>query len=252
MDYEAIIEEIVGRTPPTDEIAQRRAFRECLKYADEHLIAHVDYNYFVVRAANACGQPAVNKDVRRLLEPAGDEAIELSYDDAHGPELRANSSALLLLSELFRLLSQSQLDGEHVHFTTGSFPFTERSFPLTVVRCADSTIAILPEEKEPQATAAGQLRALRDIAAHEVAFFMISVQIPPTMPVTRNRVYRVTSIEPYENQRCWGKHVSNASPGREFVFHFRGDDGADDSICLLLDDPEVHFFRSDDLRQAET
>lgn len=250
MKYKKVIDEIIKEYNYASELDRRRAYIKCIEYADENYDFTDDYNSFLEEAADALGQKRMYKEtVKASVRLNGKEKIQLMFNENNGHELIANADGLAFLSRVLRNLAKSRLPGEHAHLHYSEPPLYGDSFPLTIYYEDDvwfDKYAVKLEE-------AGLFEDFeetvetRDISGEDIRAF-ISVEItPPSLMMTRGKIYHAISVEKYEGQDIWKKEI-RADLSRLYIFKFVRDDGDIQQLALDIDDEDFFFYTENDLK----
>lgn len=249
MDYKEAIEKLISEFDIKSEIGRKTAYAKCVDYAKENLKSPKNFNSFVAEAAKMLEQIPIRKDVAAASVPAsGNEKLHLTYSQENGPVLTGNKTGLLYLSRLLANLADSDKTGEHTHLYYGEFPMYGKTFPLTIYLEDDFWLfkhANVPPETEKVPAAK---RQKRNIDPNKIVAFAIFDDIPPTIPITRNNIYKVRSCVKYRDQKVWVKGVSDKSD-RLFVFEFIGNDDITHQIVFDLDDLTILFITERDIKK---
>ncbi|HEX9063344.1 MAG TPA: hypothetical protein VF941_24495, partial [Clostridia bacterium] len=87
----------------------------------------------------------------------------------------------------------------------------------------------------------------RDISGEDIRAF-ISVEItPPSLMMTRGKIYSAISVEKYAGQDIWKKEI-RADLSRLYIFKFVRDDGDIQKLALDIDDEDFFFYTENDLK----
>jgi hypothetical protein len=241
-DYARIIQKLIEGIDMDSDLERKKAFNKCVEYAEKELKDKSDYNYFVAMAAKMLGQPPIFKDITASIQTKGDEKLYLFYNPSHGPELCGNESGLSYLSEILTLLSKSKLDVDHVHLDHILYG---NSYPLTIWKERDTWFKehATKKESEPEKPI-----PRRDLNPSEIKALLFPVPMPPPELLTKNKLYKIISVEKYQDQKVWEKAIRQ-SKERMFVFKILDDVGNQVSFAFDLDDTAVLFFTQGDLVQ---
>jgi hypothetical protein len=159
--------------------------------------------------------------------------------------LTGNAEGLRYLAALCTELAREAVEGDHVHLYTDNPLMRGKTFPLTVYHEPDAWFAELDaqdaveDEEEPAIEP-------RDLQVSEVAALCVLVETPPNMLLTKERLYRVLSIEPCRDQDVWTRRIRDDN-ARLFLFTVTNDEGLEQRFGFDLDDPEVLFLSRQDL-----
>jgi hypothetical protein len=267
----ALLSTLLSPEDTADEAARRRAYRRCMDFAQE-MREGKDAplaNLLLARAAQRLGQTRAHlSDLIPSLapDPADGARLSLTYSDDAGPDLVGNADGLRYLSGLLSALADAAMLGEHVHLEPDEHPFAPDSYRLTVSLTGDEWFERRAagdpegEEKEERGGADDDAPVRREIEAGDIAAlcFLLGTgarPLPPMLPLTPGRLYRVFGTHPLspDGPACWKKYpagLTEAAP-RMVVFGLRDDDREPFEIALHLDDPDLHYFTRRDLEPLE-
>jgi hypothetical protein len=256
IDIEGLLHELLSEYDLDDPTARRDAYQSCLDYADLKLRLSLDRNAFISRASNVLGQEMVFAEVVRELVPgSGEEKIHMDYTPELGMVFSGNRSGLLYISRLIQTLSQSTLEGEHVHLHGAEWPLVGDSYPITWYlesdrwfEMASADADFTPVDSEFSGMDRGEeMHSLDTVEPGDVFAIQLLHPIPREMMMSPRKIYLVTRTEPYSGQKIWRK--GNSESDTMWVFHFVRDDGAPERIALEPEDPDVILLRQQDLDQ---
>jgi len=193
-------------------------------------------------AAHKLHQVPIRMDVASgELELTGSEKLHLDYSLANGPVLTGNETGLLYLSRIINNLARIKEPGEHSHFYNAEPPLAGDSYPLTIYYEADAWF----DRHAKKSTPSKQI-AERTISPENLYAFVILDSIPPTLPISRQSVYPILSVEPYREQRVWIKAIRE-STDRLYVLTLADDNEQPFQFGIDLDDPTVVLFQKENL-----
>jgi hypothetical protein len=238
------LEQLLSDFDLKEESGRKQAYSACIKYANKHLSEAKEFNLFIAAAAKELGQVPIRKDiVKQNIQETGGEKLHLTYSPQNGPVLTGNNQGLLYLSSILSQLAQGNEYGEHTHLYNGEPPMFGNSYSLTIYYEDDSWFwkyanknTETPEDTTPT----------RSILPEDIFAFLISDQIPPSMPISANRIYPVKAVHKYEKQSVWIKDIRKNND-RVYVFSFENDHGGRMQLGFDLDDTSLLFFRKEDL-----
>lgn len=247
MAYEEIIEELISEYELNSEFLTRRAYRKCFEYAKQKFEDPAAFNAFMEMVAMRLGQVPIRKDiVRPIVQSGGEERLHLGYESERGPLLSANQSGLIYLVKVLQELAETNQPGEHVHFDNGQPPLHGKSFPLTISYQSDEWF--INGAKTQNSMAQEYPIPQRDINPARIKALVILQPLPPTFPMSRNKLYRVLSWKKLEGEKCWQKKIRELTE-RMYVFRFISDDNQQEEMAFDLDDSQVLFLTDSELEQ---
>lgn len=238
MEYEQILDGLVGPADLATEDTRRAAYLRCLEYADRAFPDALDYNPFVALAAERLGQPAVFRNVASAVTWTGGEHLHLRYSGETGPVLTGNPAGFRWLAGVLERLARSTMAGEHVLLRAREAPLAGDSYPLSLYMEGDQWFTERARADSPSPTPAGRPRPIR---AEDVEAFRATSPMPPPLMMTPGRVYRVLGCTRYTTQQVWRKDIRSETE-RLYVFSFERDDGRVQELALDLDDESIDFL----------
>ncbi len=248
-DLEKILNEILQKYTLSKEEDRNRAYEECVEFAENRLSDDLRCNSFLRMAALMLEKDPVEIDIiREMVDMPDDAILDVAYDERLGFVLTANSSGLEYLSQLLNLLAEAP-HGEHVHLYNDEDPLSAISFNLVLYHEADEWFSKAESE-------AAEIGAFRRRAVHASEIFAVQVvgNTPHGMPITRDRIYRVVSVEAcspdfdddVRDEKTWRKFFHGDSERYVNVL-ILDDDGEDLELVLNMDDPDVILFKKRDI-----
>lgn len=250
MDYEAVISGLLAECDLSSETGRKAAYVRCEEYADTHIPGRLEYNAFMEAVAVRLNLPAVRRN--SLDEEDGESPenakMHLAYTPKVGPELTANAEGLQYLASMLTELARQAVEHDHLHLYADELPMVGRTFPLTVYHEPDAWFERLIAEEKAAAGEKGKQPpavAKRTIEPSEIAGLCLLSEVPPDMPLTKHRLYRVLSVDPYDGRKVWVKSIRE---GKERLCLFTVSvNGKPQAFGFDLDDPEVLFFSRQDV-----
>lgn len=242
------LKQILSKHDLQSEEARKKAYQECGKYADENIPNNVEYNAFMEKAAKKLNQTMIRKDtVKANIEESGREKLHLTYSPEGGPVLTGNQEGLVYLSKLAHQLAQAKEQGGHTHLYAGDPPLFGDSYPLTIYYEEDQWF--WRYSKEDQKIPKTNIPE-RSINPDRIYAFLVTDRVPPTLPFSANRIYKVLSVEKYQDQSVWIKQIRE-DRNRVYVVSFINNQDQKWRYGVDLDDPDVIFLREEDCTQLK-
>lgn len=244
MDYNKTIRELIKEFDLTSETHRKQAYKKCKAYADKTFTDNNAFNAFFKVAANILNIPPLVKDTaKQNVNRTGSEKLHLTYAKNSGPVLTGNRDGLKYLAQILESLAASQQKGSHTHFYRGEFPMFGDTFPLTIYYDDDAWFETYADTEEPLETI-----PVRSIEPDEIKALLINEEIPPDFNLTKGKLYRVQTLEAYNNQSVMIKSIREEDD-RVYVFSLSDDTGSPVRIGLDLDDFTVLYFTAQMLQQ---
>jgi len=252
-ELEKILQEILSRYDLSKPEGRDAAYEECVDFAETRLTDDLRCNTFLRMAAQTLEKESVEFDIiRDMVEMHDDAVIDIAYDDRQGFLLTANSAGLEYLADLFRVLAEAP-EGEHIHFYNDERPLTSMSF--NAVFYHESEEWFQRAEEEATADSGQEPARKRTIRPEEIFAVQVVGNLPADIPITRDRIYKVerfsTSVPDTDGDvigegRIWRKSCAGITE-RNLCFEIADDFGDDIDLILHLDDPDVIYFKREDL-----
>jgi len=248
MNYRKIIDELVSGFDLSSDVERKRAYNRCHEYAGENLSDSGTCNVFLAEAAEMLGQMKIHMDIiESKAAPSGAEKIHLLYNSTYGCELTGNRSGLLYLSRVMRLLSETPMAGEHIHLREDDPCLEDGSQNLTIYYEPEDWFdeyAVKDYEDDPSYSPPE-----RKVAPGAIVVLCSTVEFPPSIYMSRDKVYRVAGCEEYEGQEKMACKRIREGIERMFTFSLIDDRGEEIQIGFDLDDYDIVFFTLGDLEQ---
>ncbi|MEN6383695.1 MAG: hypothetical protein ABFD79_00695 [Phycisphaerales bacterium] len=247
MDYKRIVKELISEYNIDSETDRKKAYVKCIDYGNINFKEPKDFNGFINEAAKILNQiPVYQNIVSEEDWASGDEKLHLKYSKEFGPVLTGNKAGLSYLSKMIAKLSDSERSGEHIHLYNDEFPMYGKSYALTIYLENDEWFPKYGIET-PEAENAPVKREKRDIDTNKIIGFVIFDYIPPTLPLTTGKIYKVKSCVKFENQKIWVKNFYDNSD-RLYVFDLVNDDKENFQYAMDLDDKTVLYLTEKDIK----
>lgn len=246
-EFSGLINELTSGFDLSTEVGRKEAYNWCCDYARENLSQSAECNLFLAEAAKALGQVRVHMDIiEKTAAPSGAEKIHMAFDGYSECELTGNRSGLAYLSRVFKVLSETPLESEHIHFTKGDPAVQGNSHGLTVFYepdvWFDKYTKGFEEDAEP-------FIPERKVAAGAVLALCVTVDFPPTLYMSKDKIYRVVKYEEYDGKENIVAKRIRDSFARMYAFTLVDDRGEELKLAFDLDDSNVVFLTSGDLEQ---
>jgi len=245
--FSSLLGELTTGFDLSTEVGKKEAYNRCCQYAKENLSQAAECNVFLAEAAEALGQMRLHMDIiEKTAAPSGAERIHVVYDGYGACEVTGNRPGLDYLSRVFRALSETPMEGEHIHFRQADPALQGNSHGLNVYfepdEWFDRYTREYSETEEPFIPA-------RKIAAGAVIALCVTVDFPPMFYMSRDKIYRVVKCEEYDGREGPAFKRIRDSIARMDVFTLVDDRGEELKFAFDLDDSDVVFFTMGDLEQ---
>ncbi|HVT43762.1 MAG TPA: hypothetical protein VMT00_05180 [Thermoanaerobaculia bacterium] len=236
--YVEVLNEILGPFDLSHDFGRKKAYEAAIEYARENLVDDPHCNEFLKAAAKRLGFAPVSFDTiesRVKLSKGAWLDIWISDEDEE-VALTGTREGLQYLIDLLTQLKASTDRDEHIHLDREFLPLTENSANLVLFK-EDETwftgAATEPDlERYPQ-------REIDPATIYAIQF----IHYPPDdLPITAQRLYRVTSVEAADEQSPNTKEFLEGSRDRYYRFAFVADNSDRFSYAFHLDDPGVNYF----------
>jgi hypothetical protein len=236
-NFSRVLDEILSEHDLSHDFGRREAYEKTIEYARSNLAEHPQREEFLRQAASRLGFAPLSWEAltRRRLEKGAWIDVWISDDDDE-VALTGTREGIQYLIDLLVHLRDTEDPEEHYHLDRGFVPMTDVSASLVLFReeegwfTGDSGVAV-PD--------AFPVRDLDPAEIHAIQF----VHFPPEeLPITANRLYRVTSVEKEAEPDTSTKELPGGEPGRYYRVTFRADEGEIFTYVFHLDDPGVNFF----------
>ena len=246
--FTALINDLASGLDLSTEVGRKEAYNRCYEHACEHLSLSAQCNQFLAEAAEMFGQTRIHMDlVENMAAPSGAEKFHVAFDGNSECELTGNRSGLIYMSRVFRVLSETPMEGEHIHFNQGDPAMQGNTHGLTVFFEPDEWFDRNTQDYEADEEA---FIPERKIAAGAVIALCVTVDFPPTFYMSKDKIYRIMEYEEYDGQEGIAAKRIRESTARMYTFTLVDDRGEDKKFAFDLDDVSVVFFTSGDLEQV--
>ncbi len=235
--FSHLLDELLGSQDVSHDFGRREAYEKTIEYARQHLVDHPEREAFLREAAERLGFAPLSWDAMSRRRLGRDTWLDVWIsDEDEEVAVTGTREGIQYLIDLLIRLRDSDDPEEHYHLDRGYLPMTEVSANLVVFKEEESwfTGETSPENFEPFTR-----RELDPHSIHVIQF----VHFPPEdLPITANRLYRVTEVEKAEAPDETSKELPGADTERYFRFTFQADGNQKFSYVFHLDDPGVNFF----------
>lgn len=242
-DVDTLLESLLEGCDLESDFGRMRAYRLCVRYAEQHLFDDHRCNLLLVRAAEQLGQPAMALPVvENRVHLDETSKLYIDQDDDEGISIIGNPQALRYLGLLCLELADAPVPGESVTLYEGEPPCHSDSYGLTLF-CEDERWFELAGTDREQELAADWEPGLagRIVRTEQVVAIQFTGQPPSEMDVSTHRIYRVDVLDapsaaavalksPYTQDRRWQ------------TFELHDDENRRVQVTLDLDDPAVQFY----------
>lgn len=243
-DVDALIDRVLRGEETESELGRVRAYRRCVRYAEEKLYnAHV-CNLFLLRAAERLGQPPLAVPVVLNRVPLEEGAkITFYYADDEGPVLVGNREGLRYLGRICTELADSPLPGENVVLDEGYAPFAGDSYGLTVYYEDEDWFAAAEEGLEGEFVANWEAEIQgRIVRSEDIVAVQLSGPVPGSLALSPQKLYQVSSLEPYRAEPEVVRKPYRSETEQVRVVSLLDDDGQPVRLAVDLDDPDVTYY----------
>ena len=245
--FSELIGDLVSGFDLSIEVGRKEAYSRCYEYARENLSQSAECNLFMAEAAEMFGQTRIHMDlVENMAAPSGAERFHVAFDGNSECELTGNRSGLSYLSRVFRVLSETPMEGEHIHFNQGDPGMQGNTHGLTVFFEADEWFDRYAQDYERDEE---QFIPEKKIDVRAVIALCVTVDFPPTFYMSKDKIYRVVEYEEYDGREGIAAKRIRESISRMYAFTLVDDRGEDMKFVFDLDDWTVVFLTSGDLEQ---
>lgn len=247
-ELKRVLDSIILGCETSSAEGRQKAFEQCLDYADQHLGRSLDCNLFLAWAAERLGQSRVIKQVvQGMVEHPEGAKLHVGYQPEWGMVVTGNEEGMKYLSDLFRVLSESPVEGEFIKIDVEDPEISGESFGLVVFREDDEWFEQVEDEDDlAEEEAAFVFR--RGLEASKVFGLQFLVEPPAGFHLHRNRVYLVHDIKKRTGDEIYEKLIREDTD-RLWVFSFNDDNFELVTMALDLEDPEVNYLTRADMAQ---
>ncbi|NUQ01956.1 MAG: hypothetical protein HUU35_19085 [Armatimonadetes bacterium] len=249
-DVDALIKRVLRDQETESELGRVRAYRRCIRYAEDELYADHICNLFLLRAAERLGQPPVAVPVVLNRVPLAENAkVTFYYDDDEGPVLVGNREGLDYLGSICSELADSPLPGENVVLDEGYAPFLGESYGLTVYYEDEEWFAAL-EAGDQEELGEWESEILgRIVRSEDIVAVQLSAPMPSVVALSPQKLYRVSNVAPFDSATDVALKPFRHETDQVRVFSLLDDDGKPLRLAVDLDDPEVNYYYAWHLEQ---
>jgi hypothetical protein len=243
-EVQSLIDALLAGQETQSEIGRVRAYRTCLRYAEETLAADHLCNVFLLRAAEQLGQPPMAVPVTHNRVPLSAEArLCFYYHDEEGPVLVGNPEGLRYLGALLTDLADAPLPGEHIELEEECPPMVSESYGLTMYRENEEWFEAAEAGMEDELVAEWESElGGRIMSSGEIVAMQFTGRVPSNLPLCPHKIYRLLAID------AWAEGPGNVrKPYRQDLTGVRmvtlvDDDGQELRLGVDLDDPDIAFY----------
>lgn len=245
-DVDIWLAQVLSHEDADSEFGRVRAYRKCVRYAEEQLFDDHRCNLFLLRAAERLGQPPMAIDVVHHLVPLPDKARAMFYySEEEGPVLVGNKHALRYFSKLLGELAKSRLPGENVILEEGVAPFLGDSYGLTIYCENEAWFDAVEEGTEEEYVGQWETELHgRIVSSEEIAAFQLSGPVPTSLAISPQKIYKVTGLAEFRPDGQIPRKPYRQELNQVRVVSFVDDDGHQVQLGLDLEDPDVTFYYS--------
>ncbi len=242
---EELLAQVLAGEDTRSEIGRVRAYRRCVRYAEEHLNCDLRCNEFLQEAAERLGQPPIVLPVVHNRVPlALDGRLCFYYHDEDGPVMVGNSAGLDYLGRLLRDLADAP-PPENVVLPEDLPVFVADSYGLVVYHETEAWFEAAEEGEEDDLVAGWEeeLQA-RIVTSDEVAAVQFAVHLSGSLSVSLQKLYTVHGMRPWEPgmEGQILRKPYRRETGRVRVLSLTDDDGRPLELGVDLDDPDLNYY----------
>jgi len=242
---DALLAQLLHGEDVESEIGRVRAYRRCVRYAEENLFRDLRCNEFLQIAAERLGQPPIVLPiVHNRVVPALDGRLCFYYHEEDGPVMVGNRSGLDYLGRLLCDLAAAPAPENVV--LPEDFPiFVADSYGLVVYHETEEWFDAAEEGLEEDLVAGWEeeLQA-RIVTSDDVAAVQFVVHVSGSLALTLQKLYRVHGM------RGWAPNLEGQvlrkpyrrETSRVRVLQLTDDDGQALELGVDLDDPDINFY----------
>lgn len=236
--HRQILDRILLDHDLSHDFGRKQAYEAAVDYAREHLVRDPAVDEFLAAAAERLGfAPISFRDIENRVKLVRGAWLDVWLSDEDDEiAITGTREGLDYLIQLLTHLKDSRDREEHVHLDRGYGPMTEASANLVLFREDESwfTGTVAEGEFEPYPA-----REIQPEAIYAIQFLHLP---PDDVPITANRLYRVTRIEAEEPDSETAKDFPEGARDRYRRFTFVSDTGEPFTYTFHLDDPGVNYF----------
>ncbi len=243
-DVDALIDDLLSGEETTSDFGRARAYKRCVRFAEEELAENHLCNLFLLRAAERLGQQPMAVPVVQNKVPmpaSGRMCVYLSDDE--GVVVVGNAAALRYLGRLCRELSKAPLPGENVVLFEGEEPFVGDSYGLTLYHEDEAWFEAAEQGLEDDFVEAWEAEIHgRILSSEEIVAVQLVGPVPSSLALTAHKLYRVQGIDPYRDEPHILRKPFRPETDRVRVLALTDDDGQSLQLAVDLDDPDINYY----------
>lgn len=252
-EVDKLLDEVLGDEDTESEFGRARAYRRCVRFAEENLAFDHRCNLFLAQAAERLGQlPLAMPIVQNRVQPAPDAALSFFFHEEEGGVLVGNQAGLAYLGRLCGELAQAMLPGENV--------VLEPDEPCMVGDC-ERLVLYHESEEWFEAAELGQEDELvgeweaelesRIVASDDVVAVQVSGGLSRHASLSPQKLYRVQGVQPWDPYHPVPRKTYRSEVERVRVLTLEDDEGQTVKLAVDLDDPDLNFFYGWHLAQID-
>lgn len=252
---EELLLQVLAGEDTSSEIGRVRAYRRCVRYAEQHLADDLHCNVFLQLAAERLGQqPVVIPIVHNRVRPAPTARLCFYYHEIDGPTMVGNRAGLDYLGRVLRDLAKAP-PPENIDLPEDFPIFVADSYGLIIYHETEEWFDAAEEglEEELVADWEGELQA-RIMSCEEVAAVQFANRLSSGLSLTLQKLYLVRRIRPWEPS-MEGSVLRKTFPRehpRLQVLTLTDDEGQELELAVDLDDPDLVFYYDWHLEQLRS
>ena len=233
-----LLDQLLSPFDLTHDFGRKRAYESVIDHAREHLVDDPHCNDFLTAAAKRLGFAPVSFDTieSRVKLPKGAWLDLWISDEDEEVALTGTREGIQYLIDLLTQLKNSNDREEHIHLDRSYLPLTESSANLVLFKEDESwftgAVAEADVERYPK----------REIEPSSIYALQFIHYPPDDLPITANKLYRVTRTEKAEENAENTKEFPEGSADRYYRFTFTADQSERFTYVFHLDDPGVNYF----------
>ena len=243
-EVDHLIERLLAGQETESELGRVRAYRLCVRYAEEQLSTSHVCNLFLLRAAERLGQAPMAVPVVHNRVPLPEGArLCFYYHEDEGATLVGNHDGLSYLSSLCRELAMSPLPGENIVLDPNYEPFVGESDGLTIYCENEDWFDAAEQGTEDELVAQWEAEIeSRIMNQDDIAAVQFAAPLQSSVALSPRKIYRVLSLGDWDGNGDLPRKWFRRETERLKVLRLLDDDGEPAALCVDLDDPDVTFF----------
>lgn len=242
-DVDTLIASLLEDCDLESDFGRTRAYRLCVRYAEQHLSDDHRCNLLLVRAAELLGQQPMALPVVENRVPLDlTSKLYVDQDDDEGITIIGNPQALRYLGRLCLELADAPVPGESVTLYEGEPPCYSDSYGLTLFCEDERWFELAGTDRQLELAADWELGlAGRIVRTEQVVAIQFTGQPPNELAVSAHRIYRVAVLDA-PSPEAVAVNAPDAPDVRWQTFELYDDDDQLVQVTLDLDDPAVQFY----------